>query len=217
VFPLALSSPKSAAAGLGLGVDYDKTVALNVTASANGMSSTVPVKQSRYSIDALYRLAFGKTETSPTLTLGVGYGKRLFSPQIPGGTDPQLSLAIQRDTPSSEYTMIDPGLTFRLPVTRMVALSLGGRGLLITSAGSIQTGNSYGRAKVYGGDATAALDIMLGSRFALRFAGDFTQVGFTFQGLGKLSNGLDGDPKSQDVGGLADRSIGGSATLAVLY
>jgi hypothetical protein len=181
------------------------------------MSSTVPVKQSHYSIDALYRLAFGRAETSPTLTLGVGYGKRLFSPDLAGVTDPQILLAIRRDTPTSEYTVIDPGLTFRLPVTRMVAVSLGGRGMLITSAGSIQTGASYGRAKVYGVDATAAIDVILGSRFALRFAGDFTQVGFEFQGAGQLSNGLDGDLKSKDVGGLADRSIGGSATLAVLY
>jgi hypothetical protein len=43
------------------------------------------------------------------------------------------------------------------------------------------------------------------------------QVGFSFQGVGQLSNNLDGDPMSKDVGGLADRSIGGAATLAVMY
>jgi hypothetical protein len=216
-YPLALSSPRSAAAGIGLGVDYDKTVALNITGKANGVTVTAPVKQSNYSIDLLYRFAFGRTETSPTLTLGVGYGKRLFSPQIPGGTAPEIVLAIRRDTPTTEYAMIDPGLMFRLPVTRMVALSFGGRGMLITNAGPIQTGASYGRAKVYGAQAVAAFDVMLGSRFAVRLAGEFTQVGFAFQGVGQLSNGLDGDMTTQDVGGLADRSIGGSATLAVIY
>jgi hypothetical protein len=216
-YPLALSDPRSIAAGIGLGVAYDKTVALNVTGSANGASVTVPVKQSAYALDLLYRLALGKSDTSPSLTLGIGYGKRLFSPQIPGGTDPAIVLPIRRDTPTTEYAMIEPSVVFRLPVTRTVALSVAGRGLLITNAGPIQTGDSYGRATVYGAQARAAVDVMLSSRFALRFAGDFTQVGFTFQGLGQLSDSLDGDMTTKDVGGLADRAIGGSATLGVLY
>ena len=113
--------------------------------------------------------------------------------------------------------MIAPGVTFRLPVTRTVALSLGGLGMLITDAGPIQAGSSYGRAKVYGAEGVAAIDVMLGKWIALRVSGEVTQIGFTFQGGGKLSNGLDGDPASQDVGGLADRTIGGSATLGVVY
>ncbi len=219
LYPLAFSNPKSAAAGLGLGVDYDRTLKLNLTATNAMGSQTVAVKQSNYSIGARYRLAFGKTETSPTLTLGAGYGKRLFSPQTGnlGMTNPALLGNIARDTPTTEYTVIDPGLTFRLPVTRMVAFSLGGRGMIITNAGPIQNLNSYGRAKVYGGEAGASIDIVLGNRFALRFAGEVAQVGFQFLNVGMLSNNLDGDPMTPDVGGLADRSISGSATLAVLY
>jgi hypothetical protein len=216
IYPLAFSNPRSAAAGLGLAAEYDKTLKLNL--STNSMPGVaVPVKQSHYSIGVRYRLAFGKTETSPTLTLGVGYGKRLFSTDRSKLTDPTAQADIMRDTPETEYTVIDPGLSFRIPLTRMVAFSLGGRGMLITKAGPIQTGSSYGRAKVYGAEGLAAVDVVLGRRFALRFAGEFVQVGFQFTGVGALSNGLDGDTKTKDVGGLADRSIGGSATLAVLY
>ena len=219
LYPLAFASPRSAAAGLGLGVDYDKTLALNLTATNMMGSQTVAVKQSNYSIGVRYRLAFGKTETSPTLTLGAGYGKRLFSPQTGnlGMTNPTLLGNITRDTPTTEYTVIDPGLTFRLPVTRMVAFSLGGRGMLITNAGPIQNVTSYGRAKVLGFESSASIDIVLGSRFALRFAGEFAQVGFQFLNVGALSNSLDKDSTTLDVGGLADRSISGSATLAVMY
>jgi hypothetical protein len=124
---------------------------------------------------------------------------------------------VRRDTPETDYTIIDPGLSFRLPVTRMIAFTLGGRGLLVTSAGPIQKPESYGRARVYGVDGLAAVDVVIGSRFALRFAGEFHQIGFTFLGGGQLSNGLDGNLMTKEVGGLADRSIGGAATLAVMY
>ncbi|TMQ24919.1 MAG: hypothetical protein E6J90_07115 [Deltaproteobacteria bacterium] len=221
LYPLALASPSGALAGLGLGFDYDKTLRLNVVASdpnGGGASVTVPGKQSHYSIGARYRLVFGATETSPSVTLGVGYGKRLFSTPIPQmATDTERN-AVRRDTPETSYTIIDPGLMFRLPVTRMVQFTLGGRGLVVTDAGPIVKSTSYGRAKVYGGEATAAVDIVFGSHVALRFSGEFVQIGYKFLGgTNTLANSLDGDPMHQDVGGLADRSIGGSATLAVLY
>ncbi|HET7505335.1 MAG TPA: hypothetical protein VFK02_30155 [Kofleriaceae bacterium] len=216
-YPLAFSDPRSAAAGLGLGFEYDKTLALNLTSTAEGMTLKVPVKQSHYSIGARYRLAFGRSETSPSLTLGAGYGKRLFSPKIPSNAAEGIVTSIRRDTPATNYTILDPGATFRLPVTRAIALSLGGHGLLITDAGAIQTQASYGRATVFGVDADAALDVLLGDRFAVRFGFEFLQIGYTFKNVGTLANNVDGDPATPDVGGLADRSIGGSATLAVVY
>jgi hypothetical protein len=219
-YPLGMSSSGGALAGLGLGFEYDRTLSYNLTTTNNMMSYNVPVKQSHYSIGLRYRLALGKSDTSPTLTVGAGYGKRLFSTDRSKlAADPQAILNVRRDTPESEYTVIDPGLMFRLPVTRMVAFSIGGNGLIVPKAGPIAEKESYGLAKVYGAEAIAAVDVILGSHFALRFAGEFVQVGFTFKGGGQLSNGLDAamDLSSQEVGGLADRSIGGTATLALLY
>ena len=220
LYPLALSSPSGALAGLGLGFDYDKTLRLNLVASDPNTSAsvTVPGKQSHYSIGARYRLVFGATETSPSVTLGVGYGKRLFSTGIPAmATDTERN-AVRRDTPETSYTIIDPGLMFRLPVTRMVQFTLGGRGLIVTDAGPIVKATSYGRAKVYGAEGVAAVDIVLGSHVALRFSGEYVQIGYKFLGgTNTLANTLDGDPMHQDIGGLADRSFGGSGTLAVLY
>ena len=221
-YPLAMSGSRGAAAGLGLGFEYGRVLSgihLNATDPNNGMTFTVPVKQSHYEFGVRYRLAFGKTETSPTLTLGVGYGKQLFSTDLTKvAMDDVARNAVRRDTPETEYTLIDPGLMFRLPVTRMVAFALGGHGMVITNAGPIQKATSYGRARVYGATGVAALDIVFGQHLGLRFSGEFTQVGFSFLGgATTLANTLDNDPARQDVGGLADRSLGGSATLSVMY
>jgi hypothetical protein len=89
--------------------------------------------------------------------------------------------------------------------------------MIITNAGPIQNLDSYGRAKVLGFEGGAAVDIILGNRFALRFAGEFMQIGYQFLGIGTLAKALDNDPTQKDVGGLADRAIGGTATLAVMY
>jgi hypothetical protein len=217
VYPLALGKTSGPAAGLGLSVEYDRTLALSLVTSNNMGTYTAPVKQSRYSIGVRYRIGFGNTDTSPSVTLGAGYGKRLFSVDLAQVTNEQAQDELARDAPSTEYTVIDPGVSLRFPVTRAVAFVAGGRGMVIPRTGPIQKGTSYGRAKVFGAQAFAALDVVLSARFALRFSGDFVQIGYTFEGVGKLSNGLDGNNDSPDVGGLADRSIGGAATLAVMY
>jgi hypothetical protein len=110
-----------------------------------------------------------------------------------------------------------PKVAFRVPLARPVALVGNGVGMLVTNAGEIQTAQSYGKAKIFGISAEAGLDIVLGSHFAVRLVGQFTQIGFTFISPGgMLANNRDNDPTSLDVGGAADRTIGGAATLAVL-
>jgi hypothetical protein len=221
VYPLALTGSQGALAALGLGFEYDRTCSLKSkatdnTAGANPTSVSVPVKQGHYSIGLRYRLVFGKTETSPTLTLGAGYGKQMFSVDLSAaGTNDTLRATLKQNTPETLYTMLDPGAMFRLPVTRLVAFALGGRAMIITSAGPIQSASSYGRARVYGAEGIAALDVVLGQHLGLRFSGEYSQIGYSFLGSGALTD-LDGN-KMRDVGGLADRTIGGAATLTVLY
>ena len=217
VYPLELARSSGPATGLGFAFEYDRTLSLSLVTANNMGTYTAPVKQSRYSIGVRYRLAFGKTDTSASLTVGAGYGKRLFSVDLRQVASEQARDELLRDAPSTEYIVIDPGLALRLPVTRAVAFVAGGRGMLIPGTGPIQKGSSYGRAKVYGAQVFGALDVVLGTRVALRFSGEFVQIGYTFEGVGALSNGLDGDADNPDVGGLADRSIGGAATLAVMY
>jgi hypothetical protein len=215
LYPLALGKPRGKLANLGLAGSYDHTFGLTV-ASASMPAATVAVSQTSYDIGLRYRMAFGTTPTSATLTFGLGYGQRTFAPgQFQNNQ--QASSDVARDAPATDYAVIDPGVRFRLPVTQRFAVSLGARGLVVLGAGGIQDGTSYGQATVYGGEGTLALDVMLGRRFAVRLAGEYTQFGFSFAGKGALSNNVDSDSTTKDVSGLSDRSVGGSATVAVVY
>lgn len=211
LYPLAFANPKSIAAGLGIAAEYDKTILLTLRTTDE---PNVPVKanQQAYSIGARLRFVLGSTETSPSITLGAGYGKRRFTTDRSGLMDTN-----SLDIPETNYTTIDPGLAIRIPLIKQLALTFGGRALIITDAGPVQQPTSYGRAKVFGAWAQGGIDIVLGNRFAIRLVGEFQQVGFAFTGTGDKARNRDNDPDTKDVGGMSDRSIGGSATLAVLY
>lgn len=211
LYPLAFANPKSIAAGLGLAAEYDKTLLLTLRTTAEP-GVAVKANQQTYSIGGRLRFVLGSTATSPSITIGAGYGKRRFTTDKSG-----LQMQSSLDVPDTNYTTIDPGLSIRIPLLGALALTFGGRALIITDAGPIQQPTSYGRAKVFGAWAQGGLDIVLGNRFAIRLVGEFQQVGFAFTGTGDLARNRDLDPDTKDVGGASDRSIGGSATLAVLY
>ncbi len=211
LYPLAFANPKSFAAGLGVAAEYDQTLSLTLRTTAE---SNTPVKatQLHWGAGLRYRLVFGGKPTSPSVTLGAGIGRRRFKTDRSALMNPDAL-----DVPDSYYQYVDPGLSFRIPLAQVIALTFGGKALLIYDAGAIQKPYSYGQAKVFGASAQAGLDIVLGNRFAIRLVGELTQVGFDLLGKGQLSNGRDGDITTKDVGGIADRAVGGAATLAVLY
>lgn len=211
LYPLALRDPGSVLSGIGVAGDFDQTVALTLRASAE---MTVPLKatERHYSVGLRYRLAFGHTSTSPTLTFGAGYGARTFIVDRKA-----LMSAASLDLPDVDYKLFDPGLAFRLPLGGMFAVTLGGRALLVTSAGAIQRADQYGPGTILGGSASAGLEIMLGNHVAVRLAGEATQLDFSFAGTGTLANSRDGNAQTIDVRGATDRYLGGAATLAVLY
>ena len=211
VYPFAFSDPRSPIAGLGIAGEYDHTLSLTLRTSAE---PTVPVaaSQSHWSIGVRYRIPFGRTSLSPTLTLGAGVGKRSFTTDRSGLMDPR-----SLDLPDTAYALFDPGMHLRIPLAAALALTVGGKALLITDAGPIQTPDAYGQATAFGVSAQAGLDIVIGNRFAIRLSGEFVQIGFDFTGNGELSNNRDLEPATQDVGGAADRAIGGAVTFGVLY
>ena len=215
IFPLAFQNPKSPAAGLGLWGDYDKTISLTLRSTQPATDTTISAKatQQRWSIGGGYRFAFTRSDLSPTVTVGINYGRQSFiidrSMQAAGATI---------DLPDTSYKMWQPLLAFRVPFSSAVALVAQGRGMLITDAGSITTSAEYGQASVFGFQAEAGLDVTFASRFAIRAMGYFGQVGYTFtKGVGEKANDRDGDPSTKDIFGALDRSVGGSLTLGVLY
>jgi hypothetical protein len=211
LYPFALLDPTTVLAGLGVAGDFDQVAVLTLRASAE---MTVPLKttERHYAVGLRYRIAFGHTATSPTLTLGGGYGHRSFVVDRKG-----LMTAAALDLPDVDYQLFDPGLAFRLPLGGRLAVTLGGRALLVTSAGPIQRADQYGPAKILGGTASASLELILGDRIALRVAGEATQLDLTFAGTGTLATSRDGNASTIDVRGATDRYLGGVATLAVMY
>ena len=213
-YPLAFMNPKSFAAGLGVGVEFDKVLSSKVQTNGGAEpGKSMTVKQQQYSLGARYRLLFGKTATSPSVTVGINYGRRTFKVQSKGILDNRGSL----DLPDTDYKYLSPLLGFRVPFTRNIAMIANAEALLVSDAGPIQEASSYGRAKIFGFDSQAGFDVVLGNRFAIRFVGEFSQIGFTFTGGGELAKNRDMDPDTIDIGGASDRVFGGSATVAVLY
>ena len=210
-YPLAFGDPKSVASGLGLGGYLDDTPSLNLTSTAQP-GTKFPATERRYGVGPRFRYVFGPKDTSPSLTVGVDYGHRTFTVNRSALMDGNII-----DLPDVDYRGFSPGIEFRIPLSRHVALLFGGQAILLTGAGEIQQLSSYGQARVTGGQGSAGVDIVITNRFALRLVGEFAQLGFKFTGNGVLSNDRDGDPSQQDVFGASDRYLGGAATVAVLY
>jgi len=210
LYPLAFSKPRSFAGGLGLAASFDRTLSLTLSTSEE---PGVPVKatQQAWSVGARMRIAFGQADLAPTMTIAADYGVRTFKTDRSGLMDPA-----NLDLPDTQYTFVGGGVGFRFPLAKVVALAFGGRVLGVLDAGPIQQPDQYGQAKVFGGQANAGLDITFG-RFAIKLAGEFSQFGFAFTGNGFMTNSRDMDPDTKDIGGAADRSIGGAATFGVLY
>ena len=211
LFPIAFGNPDGIAAGLGVGGYYDQTIGLKLRSTAQP-GTTFPVKQTHWSVGARFRIAFGKRPTSPTVTLSGGIFHRRFSVDRQALMDGNVI-----DLPDVLYQGYNPGITMRFPFVASFALVLGGDAYLVTNAGQITKNTSYGQARITGGEGFAGFDVVLGKRFAVRAVGEFSQVGFAFTGNGKEANSRDGDATTKDVGGAADRVIGGALTFGVLY
>jgi len=209
IYPLAFSNPTGIAAGLGIAFEYDRVLSSKVKTSAEP-NAVGKVKQQHYLIGGRFRIPFGKSATAPSVMVGIGYGQRTFV--VSSG----LMVRSDLDLPDTDYKYIAPALGFRIPFTVNVAFSATGEAMLVRDAGAISTAAQYGKAKVFGVDAEAGIDIIFG-KFAFRVAGELTQVGFSFTGGGDLAKNRDMDPTTIDIGGAADRTIGGVATFAVLY
>jgi hypothetical protein len=211
LYPFALSNQRSAAAGLGIGFSYDKTLSLKLqtTDPTSMMTLAGTANEQNYDVDARYRIVFGKSSLAPSLTLSLGYGKRQFLVVSP-------TSRMSFDIPDVAYKAYLPGAQLRLPFTKNVVAFGGGQFMLVTDAGQIEDKDQYGQGTVIGFSGSAGLDFVFG-RFAVRVEGELSQVGFAFKGNGTQAVDRDGDPTTPDVGGASDRYYGGAATFGVLY
>jgi hypothetical protein len=211
LYPIAFAKPHSILGGLGIGGEYDQTLSLSVQSTVQ-MGTKFPVTQKHFSVGGRLRLVFGHKVTSPSVTLGGGYTSRMFAVDRSKLVDGNII-----DLPDVGYKGYNAGIALRFPIMAKVAIIGQGRGIFVTTTGAIQTAAQYGQAKVTGGEAMLGVDIGIGKRIAVRVIGEATQMGFAFTGTGQMANNRDGDPTTKDVGGAADRYLGGALTLGVLY
>jgi hypothetical protein len=210
VYPLALAS-SGFFSGLGIAAEYNQSLLLT-TRSADAMDEALPTTQAQWSVGARFRLRFGRSATAPSLTVGGGYGRRSFT--VDRSALPANAVL---DLPDVDYAYVDPGLTFRLPLGRRVALFAGGKALLLLSAGDIQEQDQYGAATATGGEAIAGIDVMITSRFLINVTGTGALIGLDFEGNGDQINNRDQDPDTEDIAGATDTYLGGSASLGVIF
>ena len=203
LYPLAFGKgKKSALSGLGFGFEFERMVPITIP-SGQMQASAV---QQRVAGGLRYRFNFGNRPTLPSLVLSAYYG--------------QLSFIIDRsvvnvDVPSVQYSSVSAGAALRLPFSEKIAARLEVKGMAILSAGEIQLETEYGAGTVTGVDADLSLEFRLGRSFFLRGGGRFTFIGYAFDGSGAKTN-RDGTAGS-DVGGAADRYLGGFLTLGYKY
>jgi len=211
LYPAAFGNPDGLAAGLGIGGDFDQTIGLKLQSTAQ-TGTKFPVVQKHWSVGARLRIVVGKKPTSPSITFRGGYFHRMFE------VDRSALMAGNIiDLPDVFYRGFNPGADLRFPIGGMIALVLGGEAYLVTDAGEIQKANQYGQARVTGGQGYAGLDIVIAKRFAVRVVGEFAQIGYSFTGNGEMTNNRDGVPTTKDIGGAADRYMGGALTFGVMY
>jgi hypothetical protein len=211
IYPIAFANPNSFGAGLGVAFEFDQVLSSKVQTSLEP-NAVGKVKQLHFLVGGRYRILLGSTETAPSITIGGGYGRRQFV-VVSGLMDRNANL----DLPDTDYKYIAPMLGFRIPIGGTFALVSTTEVMLVQDAGRIADSDQYGRAKVFGLDAQAGVDIVLKNRFAIRLMAEYTQIGYVFTGGGEKARNRDLQPASIDIGGALDRSIGGIATLGVLY
>jgi len=211
LYPAAITAPHSVVGGLGVYAAYDQVFGL-VTRSTNAPDVDLTTQQVHWSVGARFRYAFGDLPNLPSVVIGVGYSRRAFTIDRSALPDGQLL-----DLPDVDYRAIEPSLQLRVPIgTERLALTLAAQALLMRTTGAIQQPEEYGAAKVTGVEGSVTIDAAITRRILLRLSGGMSQVGFDFNGNGRMSNMRDADP-NQDVGGALDRWLGTSASLAVNY
>ena len=114
LYPLAFGNPNGVGGGLGLGGMFDQTIVLNLQSSAQP-GTKFPVTQRRFDIGPRFRLLFGHSDTSPSVTLGVGYMKREFVVNRSA-----LTAGNTIDLPDVDYAGFDPGIEFRIPAVLLL-------------------------------------------------------------------------------------------------
>jgi hypothetical protein len=203
IYPLALRSRSGILKDIGVTVMYDRMLKVSSRSQLTGM--VVDTKETRLGAGLVFRHAFGSTAKAPVVLGSVTYSSQVFR------------IAADLDTPNVKYTMFEPGVGVRVPVTANLIFGLDARFMAITGTGQIQRLDQYGSARVLGLEGALAVDYLFGRGLFARAAFRYETIGYTFKGNGLMSVNRDNVASTQDVMGARDNYIGGLASVGYLY
>jgi hypothetical protein len=195
VFPLAMGHKRAdMLKNLGVTVLYDKVIKIN--SKSNGMS--LPTTEARFAVGAAFRYPFGKEANAPVIGASLRFGRQNFT--ISGTTE----------LPNVNYTIVDPMLTFKYPVSDKIILNANLGAMLVLGTGQIQKADQYGAASVFGVEGEFGGDYALTKSIFARAGFKFETIGFTFKGTGAKA-------MANSVSGARDNYLGGAVTVGYLY
>lgn len=202
LYPLALGHKRPAndiMKNIGATAMYDQVLLVkSKDASGNELKSS----QVRYAFGLVFRYPFGSSDTAPVLGARLRYGSQAFKISQPA------------PLPSVTYSMIEPGVFFRLPIIGgKVVIDANAAFLAITNTGQIQDAMKYGGATVTGFEFNLGADYHLGDALFLRAMGNYETIGYSFKKQGALPTPAD----NEKVSGARDNYYGVVLSAGYLF
>jgi hypothetical protein len=200
VYPLALGHKRrDILKNIGATFMYDQVLLVK---SKDAAGRELKSAQVRYAFGVQFRYPFGTGESAPVIGARVRYGSQAFKISQPA------------PLPSVQYTMIEPGVFFRMPLmSNKLTLNANLAFLAITNTGSMQDQTKYGGATVTGFEGSLGADYHLGEALFLRAALNYETIGYKFKQTGMLPSPTD----NMKVSGARDNYYGALVSAGYLF
>jgi hypothetical protein len=202
LYPLALGHKRPSndiLKNIGATAMYDQVLLVkSKDASGNELKSA----QVRYAFGLVFRYPFGTSASAPVIGARLRYGSQAFKISQPA------------PLPSVTYSMIEPGVFFRMPLlSNKLVLDANASFLAVTNTGQIQDAMKYGGATVTGFELNIGADYHLADALFIRGLVNYETIGFSFKKNGSLPTPAD----NSKVSGARDNYYGVVVSAGYLF
>lgn len=167
---------------IGIGLAYERSVGLKSRFEGGTDNSELPTTQSRFIIDARYRIRFGKKARALTV-LGT-FGVERLSFNIDRSNAPT---GVTIMVPDTKYTSVIPGAEVWYPINEKLAVLASANMKVVVGAGQIVDSSQYGTGKGYGFGLAGGAEYLITDTISVRGGLQYDQIKIDFQGDGDLS------------------------------
>ena len=211
VFPMAIGHTRDdVLKDIGLTLEGSRAFKLNSKLVTADATRTYHSFDSRFGIGAVFRFAFGQTPMAPVLIGGLMYTDQRFSITAESKNN-------DSGIPNVRYKMIEPNVTFKLPITPKIVAAIDARIMAMLDTGQQQSIVYFGTTKVTGYEATLGVDYHVTPNIFARVEGHLEAINLQYVGNGYGAYNRDNDPTTIDVMSARDVYFGGFATVGYAY